>query len=305
MVKNISLSHNFYLDIVSLLLGGLNPSKIARQLGISPQRVNYYIRRLKRENLIKKTGYGVWETKAEELKKMTKKAPISFISPDSVRGHNFIFKIRIKNLKNWDKREQIIKQLGIPYEMKGILRKTPRIIFKGHKVWLCKDSLLIFYPKGKSYFTDTASESYKYAIYDLQHLIIGLEGLLGADFRINGNYVFTPSKSHYSLVKNSLACQYNKEKKKLNVYDSDGLWLIIDNSLQLHELEIQGKGLKPLSNNEKIQNFFNDLKINYATMGEMKELMQGFSHNLVTHFQVLKGIEEAIKELKDAIRGKE
>lgn len=300
--KNIKLSHNFYLDIVNLLLNDIRPSQIAKQLNISIQRINYYLKPLKVKGLIKKIGYGTWQINKEELKKMTKKTQTSFTSPDSVRGHNFVFKVKIKNLRNWDKRAEYLNQLGIPYEMKGLLKNTPRIIFKGHKVWLCSDSILIFYPEGKSYFADTSNDAYKYAIYDLECLIRSLEALLHVDLRISGNYVFKVTKTHYSLVKNALAYQYNKEGKKLNVYDSEGLWLVIDNSFQLNELETQGK--KALNDNQKVQNFFNDLKVNYTTMGDMKELMQGFSQNLVYHFKVLSGIEEAIKELKDAIKEK-
>lgn len=301
--KNISIRHDFYLDIVNLLVNDVSPAKISKQLGISMQRINYYLRPLKRENLIKKIGYGTWEVNKEELKKKEKATTTSFTSPDSVRGHGFIFKLKIKHLRNWDKRAEYLNQLGVPYEMKGIGKNTPRIIFKGHKIWLCKDSILIFYPEGKSYFTDTSSDAYKYAIYDLECLIRSLEGMLQVDLRISGNYVFTISRQHYSLIKNSLAYQYNRENKKLNVYNSNGLWLIIDNSHQLNELETCHKNTA-INDNEKIQNFFNDLKVNYTTMGEMKDLMVGFSNNLVYHFKVLSGIEGAIKELKDVLKDK-
>lgn len=52
---------SFYFTIVSLINQGLAPSQICLKLNLSKQTVNYYISRLKNDDLIKKIGYGVWE----------------------------------------------------------------------------------------------------------------------------------------------------------------------------------------------------------------------------------------------------
>jgi len=92
------------------------------------------------------------------------------------------------------------------------------------------------------------------------------------DLSQKGQYRFKVARQHYSLMKNSLAKQYNKEGKKLNCYTDKGLWMLIDNSYNLHELEtVHSKtGVK---DNEIVQDFFNSLKKNPITT---KFILEGF-----------------------------
>jgi len=256
-------SKNFYLSIVELIKKGDNPAKVCSKLNISKQRLNYYMRGLKANGYIQKIGYGVWKVKkmpGQEVKISTgvgSKCPAKEVKK-LVRGHGYHFTLRIPKLRNWGRRVEYLDKKGIDYKLIPS-NKSQRIVFKGHKVWLTNRSVVIYFPRGKSYFAGLARDAKSYAIYDFELLVRGLEGLLNVSFAIGGKYVFRTSKAHYSLVKNALAKQYDREEKKLNCHDHTGFWLCIDNSYKLNELET----LHPESgviDNELVQKDFNELK---------------------------------------------
>ncbi len=272
-------SKKFYLIVLDLIREGSNPAKISKELGISKQKLNYYLSTLKKLGTIKKLGYGTWEfIKDLDLKEVKKTVVIgqdsSILKQDTVRGHGFLFKFRIKeNLLNWNNREEIFRKNNIeydPYFVGGTIRGQ-RIIFRNRKVALTDRSIIINFPE--SYIAETSTRAKKDAIYNVMSLIKGLERFLKADFKINNEYVFRVSRQHYALIKNSLAQQYDKEGKKLECYSSKGLWLIIDNSYNLHELETLHKDTAD-TDNIKVQNFFNSLKENPITS---KEILDNFT----------------------------
>jgi DNA-binding Lrp family transcriptional regulator len=329
-VKKIALGYNFYFTVFSRLKQGIHPSKIAEQLGMSKQNINYYISSLKREGYIKKIGYGVWEIVKElEVKevKITSKAgskvftsfhdfasrkpmPLFRMEPNKIRGHAFTFTIKVKSLRHWNKKTEILEKLKIPYIMVGIGKNTPRIEFRGHKIWLCNESIVIYYPDYRQYFTETAQEARKYAIYDLQQLLMGLEGLLGVNIKIGNKYVFKVSRQHYSLVKNALAHQYDKEGKKLYVYASDErLCFVIDNSLQLHEFE----ALHPeraVEGANKVQTYFKEVeelegytpKFVVNTIGSLAANFEYHSENLRSHVEAVKNLSKGVNALVKQVK---
>ncbi len=60
--KNL-VKKKFLLNLKNLLKLGKTPMEISKELNISKQRLNYYIRQLKESGELKKIGYGVWEKK--------------------------------------------------------------------------------------------------------------------------------------------------------------------------------------------------------------------------------------------------
>ena len=280
---------NVYFSILEKIKKGSNPNQISKELGKSKQALNRYIATLKREGCIKKIGYGCWEfIKDFDVKQVNKTAVIgrndsdkmfTSLRPDMVRGHGFLINFRVpRNLKNWSKREIILKKLKViykPYYVGGIERGQT-ITFRNKKVHLTNKSIIFNFQE--SYLSETALEVRKTLIFDVLRLIRGLEAILRADFKINAQYIFKVSRQHYALVKNALAKQYDKEGKKLEVYSYKGLWMIIDNSLNLHELETLHKETA-LIDNLAIQNFFNYLKDNpvfVSDIGERIAELQGF-----------------------------
>ena len=84
MVEQVKRSKNFYFYIYRQIRAGKNPSKIAHELKISNQSLNYYLSFLKKKEIIVKSAYSVWsilrELTEEELKKEVKKRSKKFSS---------------------------------------------------------------------------------------------------------------------------------------------------------------------------------------------------------------------------------
>jgi len=289
-VKN-NKSKNFYLTVYEQIKEGVRPSEICKRFKISKQKLNYYLSSLKRAECIKRIGYGVWEIcgefdekKVKETIRLTKYQP-ERIKPDFVRGHAFQFKLKIPKLRNWEKREEVLEKKGIEFkELDHLIGKGQEILIKGRKIWLTNKSIIIF--EKSSYLTKTAKDARQYAVYDLFELVKGLESTLGANFKINKKYQFKVSRQHYALVKNTLAEQYKRDEKKLQVYSEEGLWFVIDNSYNLNEAEtVHPK--TAVNDNTKVQNFFNGLKAteNYTPQIMMKAVTQNAEnlHDYAVH----------------------
>jgi len=315
-VKKSTESKNFYLFIYNQIKLGKNPSKIAKELRISKQKLNYYIRFLKENGYIRKISYGVWETAkplTKEVKKSTRvalnnsKKIFTSLKPDSVRGHAFQFKLLLPSeLRNWHRKEEILQQLGIPFK-KLAIKGAISITHNGKKIWLTNKSIIIY--EKESFISETAKESKSLAIYHFLKIIKSLEKTLKADFSFGGTYKFKVTRQHYSLIKNALAKQYDKEGKKLNCYTADGLWLVIDNSYNLHETET----LHPktaVKDNEKIQNFFNGIKVieGYTPQFVLSAITQNaqnldnYAKYLTAHIDSVKKLGQSVEELTHIIK---
>lgn len=267
---------NLYLSILSRIKKGQSPAQISKDLGIKKQRLNHYIATLKREGCIEKIGYGVWEF-VKDFPKRSKSKPIVIgknsgggLVPNTVRGHGFLFKLELpKNFRNWDKREEILKKLKVkydPYYVGGVIRGQ-RITSQKTKVALTNKSIIINFPE--SYIAETSKLAKKDAVAKFLRVVKSVERLLRADFSFMGKYKFRVSRQHYALIKNSLARQYLEDGKKLAVYSGRGLWLLIDNSFNLEELETVHPKTAD-TDNAKVQDFFKGL-----------DLVEGFTPQFV------------------------
>lgn len=271
MVKRSSKStrsENLKLFILSKLQDGLSPSKIAKLGGIKLNALSYHLSSLKAEGLIKHSGYGTWDVcdlgGQKEVQKSTvvanpQRHNFEHLLPDKVRGHAFQFKFQLpKGLRNWDKREEIMQNMGIQFRslLIGGQKRGQKLVFDGKKVWLTDKSIIIY--EKASFIADLASESQSRAISHFLGVLKRLERHLQANLEIHKSR-FKVSRQHYALIKNALAKQYDQEGKKLECYTGDGLWLLIDNSLQLHETEtVHPK--TAVEDNKKVQDFFNGIK---------------------------------------------
>lgn len=337
--REVSLrGQNFYMSIVELLKKGYHPSRIAINLKVSRQRINHYIAKLKANGSIKKEGYGVWTCKNLTLEDVKIEPRVAmpkvkiFTSENDVRGHAFVYKLYIpKGIKNWDNKEDFFIRKGLKYKLVGFNNSTVSFILNGWKVWLSNNSVTFYVPKWKSYFCDNALGSKSLAINDFVNKVKELESLLMFSLKTvnksqNNGYLFKVSRHHYALVKNSLAKQYDSNGKKLEVYDEKGLWLWIDNSYNLHELET-GNDPKSDENNLFIQNFMNDLKSHPTTFSQLNgkvsvlkednsllkqqnatimNTLVAFTEQIQLHLSVqieqkdtMKMIKDYIKELRD------
>ncbi len=318
-VQITTRSTNLYLSIFNLLKDGYRPSKICDKLDIKKNTLQYYLSSLKRSGFIKKIGYGTWEIvknfdkkKYKQVQKSTRVGmdQLELLSPDNVRGHAFQFVLKLpENLKNWNKREEIFNKIDFNYDplLLGGINRGQKIVFKGRKIWLTNKSIVIY--EKSSYVAYTSKQAQKHAIADLLKLIRGLERKLQANFSIKGSYKFKVSRQHYALVKNALAKQYDREGKKLQIYNSSGLWFLIDNSYNLNEAEtVHPK--TTVKDNEKVQNFFNGLKDQegytpsfvVTSIAKNTENLNQYARHLKSHVKSVKDLGEGVKELVNVIK---
>ena len=302
---------NLNLSIYNHIKKGLRPSQICKKLNIKKTTLQYHLSSLKRNGFIKKIGYGVWEILKDFDEKEVQKSVVigkksnDFISikPDTSRGHAFMFNLEIKkDLRNWDKREEILSKLGITFKdyFVGGIKRGQQFRFKDKVIQLTNKSIII--QTKESFLGDTAKESQNYAIADLICLIKALEGYMKADFSFNGKYRFKVSRQHYSLVKNALAKQYDREGKKLQVYNDSGLWFLIDNSFNLHEAETVHQKTA-VSDNGKVQTFFNGIKdLEGYTPAFVTNTMQGIQQNQMVFAENMKSHIKAIQDLGKGVR---
>lgn len=321
--KKSPQSKNFYLSIINYIKNGKNPNQISKELQISKQSLNYYIASLKRQGIIRKISYGVWQQVKELPQEEVKKSPqvashttdFSNLKPDMVRGHAFMFHLKIPKIKNWDKRHEYMNKIGLKYSTLNNLGNGQKFNFKGKNVHL-KNNSIIIYDKN-SYISLLASDSRSSAVYEYLTIIQALERLFNVKLTIHKNYVFKVSREHYSLVKNCLAKQYDAEGKKLHVYNSKGLWMLIDNSFNLHETETVKTG-EAVIDNEGIQSYLNSHKVTgfkvtpeyilhgFDNLSQVQlreaEKWQEYAKDIVEHKEAIKTlavqISEFVKEVK-------
>lgn len=301
------------LIIFEFIKTGVRPSKICKILDMQDNALQYYLSSLKKAGLINKVGYGVWEITGEfdqkNFKKTTRVAhnnwgsKFEVLKQDQVRGHAFQFKISVPSgLRNWNKRADILRNKGIDFEeLDHLFGGGQGLEFKGRKIHLTNNSIIIY--EKESYIADLAKDSKSLAVYHFFKLISALESFLDANFSVAGQYRFKVTRQHYALVKNALARQYDESGKKLEVYSANGLWFVIDNSYNLHEAETVNPKTSDVDN-EKVQSFFNSLKVRpittqeiHSNFEELRGMMKTSSENQIMIGQVLQQMEKNIVKI--------
>ncbi|MBM3191435.1 MAG: hypothetical protein FJZ63_02110 [Chlamydiae bacterium] len=278
--------------------------------------MQYYLSSLKQKGLIKKIGYGVWETSTninpQEVQKTTRLTHINpqqictSFAPDTVRAHAFQFTFEVpENLRNWDKRKEILQKLGISFKELKVFGGGEQIEFKGRKVWLTNKSIIIF--EKASYLAETAEQAKSYAVAEALETIKAFEHHIQANL---GRYRFKVSRQHYALIKNALAKQYDKEGNKLYVASEQGsFWFIIDNSFNLHEAEtIHPK--TAVQDNKKIQDFFNGVKqlegftpqFVVNSLGIQAQNIENYAVHLKSHVKSVQDLGAAVLELVKVVK---
>lgn len=319
------------VEVLSLIKAGNNPATISKKYNIPKQTLSYTVGKLKRAGCIERIGYGVWKY-IKPLKEVPKRVVIGRnsrggLKENMVRGHGFMFKLDLpKDFRNWDKREKILKDLKIkfdPYYVGGI-KRGQRLTAQKTKVALTNKSIIVNFPE--SYIRETATLTRKDAVAQFLKVIKHLERILRANFSQFGKYKFRVSRQHYALIKNSLARQYlNNEynKKKLHIYSGRGLWLLIDNSFNLEELETVHKKTA-VKDNEKVQDFFKGLDMvegytpqfvmkrlndQEKIIGKSMEVLEGYAKQIALHLRVEQKQEQHLddqtklfKEIRDLMK---
>jgi len=281
--------------IISQLKKGSSPSKISKEFNIKKQNLQYYIRQLKKEGVIIKEGYGVWKV-LKEVSISTKARETS--KRKQIRGHAFNWRVRFKHKIDWERR---LKDNNIKYQLIGIKGTTPRIIFNNKKIWFTKNGLVIYEPQ--SFFSQSSYTSKGMAVWELDKTIKALGRYLKIDLN---TYQFTTSREHYGMIKNELAKQYNDKKEKLYIRDDEGIWMWIDDSHSLEELETN----QP-NNSRGVQNWYNDMKKHkfevtptfiLTTMNGIQQNQLQFAENMQSHINAIKTLGQEVKGLSRTIK---
>lgn len=340
MKKNIGYTpqkwngHNCEFIVFQHIRSGGYPAQLWNKGILTRRQVDYALSKLKREGFVVKLGFALWKTTAEKLPERTHKkvrkihhvasnTPIELTraKSDTVRAHGITATVKIPRIDGWSRREGILEGLGIKF--KKIPQGLSISFMDIKKVWLCNNSIVFYLPY--HWLAETAVQAKRQAIYDLITIIKKLEAYLKVGdngFRKHKGFMIKFSRQHYSLVKNALAMQYDKEKDKLFVYDEKGLWFIIDNSYHLHEAEtLHPKTAVP--DNLKMQNFFNGVKRTGITpefilesLGKLtesqvkiideqrvyREDILEYGKKIATHTKVMESLDRGIKEFTNLIK---
>ena len=252
----------------------------------------------------------MWEV-VKGSKNLTKYG--KFLPKDSVRGHAYVWKIKLQTDRNdwkeerWRNRMEILKANNVNFNVVGALKDIPRIKVLGRKVWLCKEHIRIFDKKHNSYYGDNAIQSKRKAFSEVFLIVKAIESKLGLHLRpYNIEFV----KEHYALIKNDLAIDQNKKGIIWRVSDESGEWLLIDDSLgEGGELENVGKSA--LETNVPMQKWWNnqketDFKVTpqfiLNTMNGIQQNQQVFDQNMKSHLEVLKKLGNAVDDLKEEVK---
>jgi predicted transcriptional regulator len=242
---------NVYLSIINELKVNTNLGRIKKNLSISKQNLNNYLRRLCEEGYVFKKGRG-WYELTEKSKQMTKYDKL--IKKDFVRGHAYIWKVVLpKEIEGWERRIEILEKHKFKYKLVGAKENTPRLVILGRKVWLCNNHLRIFDKPKKSYYGETALEARKAAFNEISLIVGVLNNKLGINLK--PQHIFF-KKEHYALVKNDLAIYHNRRREFIHVSDEFGEWLLVDDSLA-EGGELENIGKKAFETNIPLQNWWN------------------------------------------------
>jgi hypothetical protein len=282
----------FELDsIISKFKDGKKAKEVSKELRISNSNLSYYLGKLKKRGILKYKGFGIWVVQKSLPTQSTNK------EQKPVRGHAFIWKIKFEKHINW---EEKLKQSKIDYKLQSN-GKVFRIFFNGRKIWLKEKGMIIYEPF--NFWGSNSYESKGKAVYNLDRLIKNLF------FKLKISeipYKFTTSREHFALVKNELARQYNSSGEKLYVEDEGGVWMWIDFSHGVDELENNNVDI-----NKSVQDYWNDHKrhnfkvtpsfimerINQVTENQMM-----FAQNLESHIEAIKTLSKVVKELEEGIK---
>lgn len=260
---------NFYSSIVEGIKNKKFLTTISKELGITKQNLNYYLPKLEKSGFIKKNDEGKWEYLKDYDEKRVKKTTrlgnshLEIVKNEKeVRGHAIQIKLMLpENYRNWENRRKIFDYLGLAWKPHfiGGIERGELIEMEGIKINTYNKTIVFNFDE-KDFKEDTARISQKAAIINFLKIVKKLERTFyNSPLSNYGKYKFKVTRQHYALVKNALAAQYISEEKKLHVYTGKGLWLLIDNSFNLEELETVHPDTA-VEDNEKVQTHFNNIK---------------------------------------------
>ena len=315
MKKTNTLNSTY--TVYSTIKNTISPSLLYKNKKLTENQVKYALIVLRKANLIRKIGKGVWELTTVELteKELTdtlkKHTHVTKtytpqiggkLKSDIVRGHAFMVRLKLPKIKDWEDRESIMKKAGIHYDK---IPQGQRISFYGiRKIWLCNNSIVIYLPQ--SWFGDSAKKVEEDVMSYTEDLIKRLEKHLHVStFTINRRYWIRLTRKHYALIKNGIAKDMRKHgKNKFEVRDEKGeLWLIIDNSFNLDETECVNPISAVADTDEVVGASLNDWRSGFTPrflaqqISHVTDNQENFAKHLVSHVSAIQTLGEQVGKL--------
>jgi len=316
MVQNKTLKKK---GMMLKLLSEYTPiSTIANLLNIKPCAVYTAFWRYRKKGLINQDR-SLTTDGFQTVKKAFAISKTVRLQPNSIRLHNLTFSVLIPRISKWNKRDKFLTLKNINFKTIDMgTWKTQQIIIDKRKIWL-NPKKIIFYMD--DYYADTPLEAFSQAIIDLKVLVVKIQKKFSLKLIYNNSIDFEVGRQHYALIKNQLAKKYNKEKKKLFVYDSENkLRLLIDDSLKLNEFEavdpklsrddstvvqehfkdiIEEKHYKPSTTKGMIDRTADNLnKLTEQNM-ILSTNFNRYNKNIELHLSVLKDMKTTLRKISD------
>lgn len=293
------------LYVYSQIELGKSPSDIIKEGKVSERSIWRYIRALRDNGNIEKVGLGVWKALKQPATIHLGRSKFK-----SIRSHAFGFYLKIIPTYKWKQRDVFLVNNNIKFK-KGNLNNvySQSFIYKKFHITLFNEGIKFLSVKEENQFkTNSATRGNELAYIKIKEVIQGLESLFDdISFKIKGKYEVKITRQHHADMKNELATIYNKEHKKLKVFDEKGEWLLIDFSLNTDELETIRGSTASSDMDNAVKPFFNSLKEKPFTAHDFEELKSNteslakntkvYVENIKLHLQTLQEIREAIKEL--------
>lgn len=306
--------------ILDLLPSFPSPTLLARELGFSLTKFNYYWSILKRGGFVEKVGYGVWQLRSNQplssvadMPRVVKSDSDSDFPKDIDRSHAYQFTMPLPFSLSSRERLLLFKRLGVVPGSVGVPG-----LWKGH-VFFLGDWRVQFNPRSlscslspqKSFFSDNAADAWTCAVDDwIKFVIHPIERVLGRSFQRNKQYVFRTSRQHHARIKNFLARGYRLRRKKLRVFNKSGTMIYLaDYSFRVDEFESVHKD-SGVSDDQKMHNMV--LSVSETGMDFHKVLglfetsakqissvvsnQEYYAENMRSHVEAVQDLSEGVKK---------
>jgi len=312
-VKKSRSTLDFYFSMVSYIKDN---SKLPSNAGTN-QKINYYLKPLKIDGVVHKSGYGVWCVdwdKWEAFKTKLELKKRRYVTSKNIRGHSFVFKLRLPTIPNWHNRHNYLINKEIPYES---IKQGQSVTLWNNRVWLCKNSIVVYFHKDKSIYSDNVQDILNEAVYEFKSMISNLENMLHSNFRISKFYRFTIVRRHFGKINDSMAKEIQDKDRRIRCFYEGKEWLLTDKSLNENEIETTDSKKADVHMDKIVIPFMNDLRKRFELDGRsptfttLLDLIEkvtlnqvAFDSNIQKHMEVLQNINLAVLELKDEMRHK-
>lgn len=218
--------------------------------------------------------------------------------------------------------QQLIRLHGQEFHIKIIYQdqnyqkalKNSNILFlEGHTIKLYRNAIEVYAGEGTSFFGDDAHRAFAKSLDYWKRFFVRLENDLKLILVKPRSQNIRIVNQHFARGDSEIYANATEHKEKIKIFaKEDGkLAFITDDSFGFNEDET----VHPLTSKpdrEEIDKQINDWRLYHPpTNSELATNIAGliqtqsmFQENIKTHFEVLQGIKEAVKELRDEIHKK-